>query len=181
MAGIGTVLADDPMLNSRLEGAHQPIRVILDSHLRIPLDSRICQTARELKTIVACAQRDEDKMQALEQLGVQVLCLPGADGRVDLQALMEQLGKDKLDSVLIEGGSKVHEAALQAGIVNHVCAYIALKLLGGAGANTPMEGRGAAHPDQAAQLDNLKITQLGAGLLLEYDLREGLNHVYWNR
>lgn len=158
MAGIGTVLADDPMLNSRLEGAHQPIRVIVDSHLRIPLDSRICQTARELKTIVACAQRDEDKMQALEQLG-----------------------KDKLDSVLIEGGSKVHEAALQAGIVNHVCAYIALKLLGGAGANTPMEGRGAAHPDQAAQLDNLKITQLGAGLLLEYDLREGLNHVYWNR
>ena len=181
MAGIGTVLADDPMLNCRLEGAHQPVRVIVDSRLRIPLDSRICQTAGELKTIVACACRDEDKARALERLGVQVLCLPGPDGRVDLRALMEQLGKDKMDSVLIEGGGRLHEAALQAGIVNHVCAYIAPKLLGGRDAKTPVEGQGADHPDRAARLDKLQITRLGDDLLLEYDLREGLNHVYWNR
>ena len=107
MAGIGTVLADDPMLNCRLEGAHQPVRIVVDSRLRIPLDSRVCQTAGELKTIVACAHRDEEKARALERLGVQVLCLPGPDGRVDLRALMEQLGKDKLDSVLIEGGGRL--------------------------------------------------------------------------
>ena len=181
LAGIGTVLTDDPMLNSRLEGSHQPVRIIADSRLRIPPDSRICRTAGELDTIVVCAQTDAAKQKTLEQCGVRVLCLPGADGRVDLQALMQWLGEAKLDSVLIEGGGQIHEAALQAGIVNHVCAYIAPKLLGGAKAKTPVAGRGAAHPDLAAQLDHQHITPLGEDLLLEYDIREGINHVYWNR
>jgi diaminohydroxyphosphoribosylaminopyrimidine deaminase/5-amino-6-(5-phosphoribosylamino)uracil reductase len=70
---------------------------------------------------------------------------------------------------------------LQAGIVNHVCAYIAPKLLGGRDAKTPVEGQGAAHPDQAAALSNLQITQLGQDLLLEYDVTGGLRDVYWNR
>jgi diaminohydroxyphosphoribosylaminopyrimidine deaminase/5-amino-6-(5-phosphoribosylamino)uracil reductase len=181
LVGIGTVLADDPMLNCRLEGAHQPVRIILDSSLRIPLNSKLCQSARDYKTLVACAQYDPDKALALEQLGVQVLHLPGEDGRVDLQALMEWLGRDKVDSVLIEGGGQVHEAALRAGIVNHVCAYIAPKLLGGKDAKTPVEGLGAAHPDQAAKLENLQITHLGEDLLLEYDVTGGFCDVYWNR
>jgi diaminohydroxyphosphoribosylaminopyrimidine deaminase/5-amino-6-(5-phosphoribosylamino)uracil reductase len=100
---------------------------------------------------------------------------------VDLQALMEWLGRDKVDSVLIEGGGQVHEAALRAGIVNHVCAYIAPKLLGGKDAKTPVEGLGAAHPDQAAKLENLQITHLGEDLLLEYDVTGGFCDVYWNR
>ncbi|MDO4493616.1 MAG: bifunctional diaminohydroxyphosphoribosylaminopyrimidine deaminase/5-amino-6-(5-phosphoribosylamino)uracil reductase RibD [Clostridia bacterium] len=181
MAGIGTVLADDPMLNCRLEGAHQPLRVIVDSGLRIPLNSRIVRTAGELPTIVACARPDEAKTEALERSGVRVLCLPGENGKVDLLALMDVLGREKTASVLIEGGGKLHEAALQAGIVNRVCAYIAPKLLGGADAKTPVEGRGAAHPDMAAQLEHLQITRLGEDLLLEYDLKEGLNRVYRNR
>jgi diaminohydroxyphosphoribosylaminopyrimidine deaminase/5-amino-6-(5-phosphoribosylamino)uracil reductase len=181
LVGIGTVLADNPMLNCRLEGAHQPVRIILDSSLRIPLNSKLCQTAKDYKTLVACAQYDVDKAQALEQLGVQVLHLPGEDGRVDLQKLMEQLGKENVDSVLIEGGGQVHEAALRAGIVNHVCAYIAPKLLGGRDAKTPVEGLGAAHPDQAAKLENLQITHLGEDLLLEYDVTGGFCDVYWNR
>jgi diaminohydroxyphosphoribosylaminopyrimidine deaminase/5-amino-6-(5-phosphoribosylamino)uracil reductase len=181
LAGIGTVLADDPMLNCRQPGGHQPLRVIADSNLRIPLDCKLCQTAGEYETLVACTKYDPEKAKALENLGVRVLHLPGADGRVDLRALMEQLGKDSIDSVLIEGGGQLHEAALQAGIVNHVCAYIAPKLLGGRDAKTPVEGQGAAHPDQAAALSNLQITQLGQDLLLEYDVTGGLRDVYWNR
>lgn len=181
MAGIGTVLADDPMLNSRREGSHQPVRVIVDSGLRISPDSRICRTAGEQDTIVACAKCDLEKAKVLEQLGVRVVCLPGADGRVDLQALMSYLGKEKLDSVLLEGGGKLHEAALRAGVVNHVCAYIAPKLLGGAEAKTPVEGVGADHPDHAVRLEKQKITRLGEDLLLEYDVTEGMNNVYWNR
>lgn len=180
MAGIGTVLADDPMLNCRAAGGHQPTRVIVDSRLRIPLDSQLCRTAKDYATVVACAEHNEEKAQALEQLGVRVLCLPGPDGRVDLQALMEWLGKEKLDSVLLEGGGQLHEAALRLGLVNHVCAYIAPKLLGGAEAKTPVEGLGADTPDQAARLSGLQITQLGEDLLIEYDVTGGFHGVHWN-
>lgn len=180
MAGIGTVLADDPLLNCRIEGAHQPTRVIVDSHLRIPLDSQICRTAQDYSTVVACTQRGEEKARKLERLGVRVLCMPGADGRVDLRALIEWLGGEKLDSVLIEGGGQLHEAALRAGLVNHVCAYLAPKLLGGAAAKTPVEGLGADTPDQAVRLSGLQMTQLGEDLLLEYDATGGFHGVHWN-
>ncbi|MGN1001548.1 MAG: RibD family protein, partial [Oscillospiraceae bacterium] len=177
---IGTVLADDPMLNCRIEGGHQPTRVIADSRLRIPLDSQICRTARDYPTIVACARPEAEKQRLLEEMGIRVLCLPGEDGHVDLRSLMEWLGGEKLDSVLIEGGGQLHEAALRAGVVNHVCAYIAPKLLGGAGAKSPVEGLGAETPDQAARLQGLQITRLGEDLLLEYDVTGGLNGVHWN-
>jgi diaminohydroxyphosphoribosylaminopyrimidine deaminase/5-amino-6-(5-phosphoribosylamino)uracil reductase len=192
MAGIGTVLADDPMLNCRLEHTgfaanqlppHQPLRVIVDSQLRIPTDSKICQSAHDYPTIVACAQPDTKKVKQLEALGVRVHAFPSgtdAAGRVDLRALIEWLGQNKYDSVLIEGGGTLHEAALQSGIVNHVSAYIAPKLLGGRDAKTPVEGIGADTPALGAQLMNLQITKLGDDLLLDYDIAGGMNHVYWN-
>ena len=112
---------------------------------------------------------------------MEVLRVPGPDGRVDLRALVEHLGREQIDSVLIEGGGQLHEAALRSGIVNHVCAYIAPKLFGGAGAKTPVEGTGVGLPADGAVLDNLQMTRLGEDLLLEYDVKEGMNGVYWNR
>lgn len=198
LAGIGTVLADDPLLNCRAaadsRSPHQPLRIIVDSHLRIPLESQICRTAAAYPTLVACAHRDGSKAAQLEHLGIQVLCFPegnadrktpeltGSDeGRVNLRSLMQWLGKHQIDSVLLEGGGTIHEAALRAGIVNHVCAYIAPRLLGGQHAKTPIEGLGAATPDLAAHLKNLRVTTLGEDLLLRYDMEGGMNHVYWNR
>lgn len=181
MAGIGTVLADDPMLNCRLPDAHQPVRVVIDSRLRLPLESRLCRTAKKYKTVVACAVHDEQRARALEAIGVRVVCFPGEDGRVNLRALMEWLGREKLSSVLIEGGGQLNEAALRAGIVNHVCAYVAPKLMGGADAKTPVEGLGADTPDGAAQLSRLRTARLGEDILLEYDITGGFEGVYWNR
>lgn len=182
LAGIGTVLADDPLLNCRAENAHQPFRVICDSRLRIPLDSQLCRTADRFPTAVACARTDSEKQKALERLGVQVWQLPDSAGaRVNLQALTQKLGETGLDSVLIEGGGTLHAAALEAGIVNHVSAYIAPKLLGGADARSPVEGLGAALPDEGAILKNLHITKLEPDLLLDYDIEKGWNGVYWNR
>lgn len=175
MAGIGTVLADDPLLNCRLPGAHQPLRIVLDSALRIPPESRLCQTAKDFPTLVACCAGDPEKRAALAELGVEVLQLPAREGRVDLTALLQELGARQISSVLMEGGGSVHEAALRAGIVNHVCAYIAPKLLGGREAKTPVEGLGAATPDQGAQLRDLRITELEPDLLLEYDLERGMH------
>lgn len=187
MAGIGTVLADDPMLNCRMEGAHQPLRVIVDTHLRLPLESRICNSADQYPTVVACGEDISvgtagKRAHWLREKGIRVVSFPKSDRReaVDLRALTEWLGSEKIDSVLVEGGGTIHEAALEAGIVNHVCAYLAPKLLGGAKAITPVEGLGAETPDRAALLENLSLTQLGADLLLEYDIVGGMNGVYWN-
>ena len=181
LAGIGTVLADDPMLNCRIDGGHQPVRIVADSRLRLPLDSQLVQTAGEYRTILACAEEKAEKEAALRGRGVEVLHIPGPDGRMDLHALMEYLGKEQIDSVLIEGGGQLHEAALRAGIVNHVCAYIAPKLFGGVGAKTPVEGLGVSFPNESVQLDNLQMTRLGDDLLLEYDVKEGMSGVYRDR
>lgn len=168
LCGIGTVLADDPMLNSRIDGAHQPLRIVLDSSLRIPLDSQLIRTAGEYRTMVVCAEESEKKA-LLQEKGVEVLCLKGAEGKVDLDALMDELGRREIDSVLVEGGGEVHEAFRSAGLVNHVCCYIAPKIFGGREAKGPVGGLGVEEPAQAMLLKNRKITALGADILLEYD------------
>ncbi len=170
MAGIGTVLADDPMLNCRLPGAHQPLRVILDSSLRIPADSRIIQTAGEYQTLIAAAQVDPEKQAVLEEKGAEVILLPGEDGRVDLKALLRVLGERKISSVFVEGGGEIHEAMLSAGCVQHVMAYVAPLLLGGRDAKSPIEGIGADCPDLGTRLCRRKITTLDEDILLEFDV-----------
>ena len=102
LCGIGTVLADDPMLNARIPGAHQPIRIVLDSCLRIPVSSKLVMSARDYKTIIVCSKINSNK-NALEELGCEILCLPGADGRVDLHALVEELGKRQVDLCRLAG------------------------------------------------------------------------------
>ena len=178
MAGIGTVLADDPMLNCRLEGAHQPLRVVVDSRLRIPLDSRLCQTAKDCPLLVACVEADDGKRQALEALGVTVCVCPMKDGHVDLRYLMQLLAQRQISSVLIEGGGQLNEAALTADVVQHLYVYIAPKLLGGKNAKTPVEGQGADHPDHAALLQYRSMTRLGDDWLLEYDVERGVCDVH---
>lgn len=180
MAGIGTVLADDPLLNCRGGSGHQPRRVICDSRLQIPLDSRICRSAGEYATIVACGAAEPEKKRALEAMGVEVLVLPGPDGRVDLPALVKELGRRGLDSLLVEGGGVLHEAMLREGLVNHVCAYVAPKIFGGRGAKSPVEGMGVESPDQCARLTGPLITRLGEDLLLEYEILGGMKGVYRN-
>ena len=184
MAGIGTVLADDPMLNVRIEGGKSPVRIICDSSLRIPLDCRICRTAKEYPTIVACAAdvlRDEvrvdgsdgksaesNKRRELEALGIQVVRTSGCGGRVDLKELMEILGGQGIDSILLEGGGTLNDSALRAGIVREIQAFVAPKIFGGKEAKTPVAGIGAGNPDEAVPLTLGKISQIGEDLLLEY-------------
>lgn len=170
MAGIGTVLADDPMLNCRLPGAHQPLRVIADSRLRIPTDSRIMRSAKEYPTLIVCAESSAAKREALEGLGAEVLCLPDGQGRTDLKALMKDLGERRISSVLAEGGGELHEALLRNGCADHVMAYIAPMLMGGKDAKSPVGGIGFASPDEAVRLKDRRITPLGEDLLLEYDI-----------
>ena len=185
LAGIGTVLADDPMLNARIDNAHQPVRVIVDTALRIPMDSNIVKSAGEYKTIVACKSLEQpdkqiEKKNQLEELGIAVVELPLVDGHVSLKSLMEYLASQGLDSVYIEGGGQIHESALKEGIVNHVYAYVAPKIFGGSEAKTPVEGVGVSVPDECAKLILTDTSVLGEDILLEYEVKGGMNDVYWN-
>lgn len=176
LAGIGTVLADDPMLNCRIDGAHQPLRIILDSHLRIPMGSRLVRSAKEYPLLIVCNESIRDReegasrIQKLEEAGAKVWTLPEKNGHPDLNVLMQRLGEEKIDSVLIEGGGTVNEAALKAHIVHHVYAYIAPKIFGGEDAKTPVEGSGIRLPQECAKLRLAKITVLLNDMLLEYDV-----------
>ena len=176
LAGIGTVLADAPMLNCRIDGAHQPLRIILDSQLRIPMGSRLVRSAKEYPLLIVCNESTRDReegtsrIQKLEEAGAKVWTLPEKNGHPDLNVLMQRLGEEKIDSVLIEGGGTVNEAALKAHIVHHVYAYIAPKIFGGEDAKTPVEGSGIRLPQECANLRLAKITVLLNDMLLEYDV-----------
>lgn len=170
MAGVGTVLADDPLLTCRMPGGRNPVRVICDTHLRIPLTSRIVATAREVPTILAVCRGDGEKERACVEAGCRILHVEEKDGHVDLARLMELLGKEQIDSVLLEGGGTLNWAALESGIVQKVQAYIAPKLLGGAAAKTPVEGTGVPAPADAFLLKNSVSMLLGEDILIESEV-----------
>ena len=163
MAGIGTVLADDPMLNVRVEGWKSPIRILCDSGLRIPLDGQIVKSAGKYRTIVAYADSEntEAKRKRLHEMGVETICCPDENNQVDLKKLMKYLGEEGIDSILLEGGGTLNDSALRAGIVQEVQAFIAPKLFGGMNSKTPVEGIGVRFPSEAVKLKCTDICQFG--------------------
>ncbi len=170
MVGVGTVLADDPLLTCRLPDSKNPVRVVCDTHLRTPLNSQIVQTAKDVPTIIATSCNDEEKFALYRQTGCQICMVPEQKGHLDLQQLMQALGQQKIDSILLEGGGTLNWAALQSGIVHKVQAYIAPKLFGGAEAKSPVEGLGVDTPAQAVRLTPPQVIHLGDDILLESEV-----------
>ena len=174
MVGVGTVLADDPMLTCRLENSRNPVRIICDSHLRTPLNSKIVKTAATVPTILATSSK-EQKIKNYEDLGCRVLYVPEKNGHIDLNRLMELLGAEKIDSILLEGGGTLNWSALESGIVQKVQTYIAPKLFGGEKAKTPVEGTGFPDPASAVLLKNSEITRLGHDFLIESEVKQNVH------
>lgn len=173
MAGVGTVLADDPLLTCRVEGKKSPIRIICDTHLKTPVDAQIVQTAGEVRTIFAVSEKvPDEKKQEYQKAGCEFIELPEKSERIDLKLLMQRLGEMKIDSVLLEGGGTLNDTALKSGIVNAVQAYIAPKIFGGSEAKTPVEGMGVAFPEEAFRLTNTKISYFGEDILLEGEIEK---------
>ena len=175
MAGIGTVQADDPMLNCRIPRGKQPIRIIVDSHLQIPENSKLVSSAKEYPLIVATVENsDAVKKERLEACGAQIVEMPAdSDGHVDLNILMERLGEMKIDSILLEGGGRLAEGALQAGIVDKVQFYIAPMLIGGENAKTPVEGRGISALSKAWHISDWKAETIGNDIKIIGYIKEG--------
>jgi diaminohydroxyphosphoribosylaminopyrimidine deaminase/5-amino-6-(5-phosphoribosylamino)uracil reductase len=128
LTGIGTVLADDPQLNVRtVENVRQPLRAVVDNALRLPADARLLQ---QPGVMVYTATQDVEKILALEAAGARVVVLPGADGQVDVAAVLGDLADQGCNEVLVEAGTKLNGSLLQAGLVDELVLYVAPQLLG---------------------------------------------------
>ena len=170
MVGIGTVVADDPLLTARCDfPCRQPVRVVVDSNLRISTESQLMQTANEVPLIVATAvPQSDDRVRMLRIWGAEIISLPRADGEVDLAALIHLLGTRGIDSVLVEGGGTLHEAMFRTGLVDRTIVYLAPKVVGGASAFTPVAGAGIARMADALELGHPMVERIGDDLKITY-------------
>ena len=167
LAGIGTALADDPSLTTRLPDrtGKNPVRIIVDSNARLPLTSNVV-TDGQAQTIVAVTEAaPEERVAALRAHGVDVLTC-GTGSHVDLVQLMQELGRREIASVLVEGGGTVNFSLLAAGLVDKVHAFVAPKIVGGRTAKTPVEGEGFAQLADSVQLTQLTAESVGGDVLL---------------
>jgi len=167
--GIDTVLRDDPLLTARLEGGggRDPLRVIVDSRARLPLDARVINSASRAATLLAVTPAaPADKLRALEEKGVEILLLPGREGRVDLDALMRKLGERGVCQLMVEGGGNLNYSLLEAGLVDKLMLFMAPLIIGGRESPTSFEGAGVARLEEAWRLKDMEIKQYDGDLLL---------------
>jgi diaminohydroxyphosphoribosylaminopyrimidine deaminase/5-amino-6-(5-phosphoribosylamino)uracil reductase len=177
MAGVGTVIADDPLLTDRsgLPRRRRLLRVILDSWLRLPETSRLVKTAND-DVLVFYALADDTRKQEIEKLGVRVeRVTPMPDGRPDLSEVMRHLGKHAITSVLIEGGATLNWTALSSGVVDKLFLYYAPKILGeGSVPFTASQGAGTHHVSEhrAIHARHLQLHQFGEDFAVEGYLKD---------
>lgn len=159
LTGIGTVLADDCLLTDRTksERSRPLLRIVADSTLRVPLDSRIVRSAAGDLAILTTSAAAEDRRRALEYRGVRVLVFDGPHGRADLQKLVSYLASEQYRSLMIESGSKLNWAALEAGIVDKIFFYYAPKILGGMQSLPVAGGTGRLRRTDAIQFHRVKL------------------------
>ncbi|KWW18168.1 MULTISPECIES: bifunctional diaminohydroxyphosphoribosylaminopyrimidine deaminase/5-amino-6-(5-phosphoribosylamino)uracil reductase RibD [Peribacillus] len=163
LVGIGTVLADDPSLTTRLPegGGKNPIRIILDSELRVPLDANVVD-ASEAKTIIVTQEHaPKEKIAFLSEKGIEFIFVKKNEGGLDLGALMEELYKKGITDVLLEGGSEVNASFLRAGLIDKFLIYVAPKLLGGRNSLTPFTGVNIDTMDEALDVAFSSVDMFG--------------------
>jgi diaminohydroxyphosphoribosylaminopyrimidine deaminase/5-amino-6-(5-phosphoribosylamino)uracil reductase len=175
LVGVGTIIADDPLLTDRTGRARRRplLRLILDSHLRLPHASRVVKTAKD-DVLVLCSFAEEKKKQALQALGIRVeqVSPPMRDGRPDMIGVVRRLGELEITSLLIEGGAMVNWAALAAGVVDKVFLYYAPKILAGTGAVPFAGGAGYRHIKEAAYVKSFRLHRFGEDFAVEGYLRD---------
>jgi diaminohydroxyphosphoribosylaminopyrimidine deaminase/5-amino-6-(5-phosphoribosylamino)uracil reductase len=179
MVGAGTILSDNPLLTDRSgKPRRRPLlRVILDSRLRLPLDSRLVKSVaaeRKNDVLVFCSSADEQNKAELEKLGVRIEKVPlmETDGRPDLAAILRRLGQLEITSLMIEGGATVNWAALAANVVDKVFLYYAPKILAGTGSVPFAAGAGFRHMSQAVQVKDVHLHRFGEEFAVEGYVRD---------
>ncbi|MFF2289764.1 bifunctional diaminohydroxyphosphoribosylaminopyrimidine deaminase/5-amino-6-(5-phosphoribosylamino)uracil reductase RibD [Peribacillus butanolivorans] len=168
LIGIGTVLADNPSLTTRLPegGGKNPIRIILDSELRVPLDANVVQVSDAKTVIVTQENASVDKIAALSEKGIEFIIVPKTDAGLDLRILMEELYKKGITDVLLEGGSEVNASFLRAGLIDKYLIYVAPKLLGGRNSLTPFSGINVDTMDEAMDVSISSVDMSGEDICI---------------
>lgn len=177
MVGIGTVLKDNPLLSSRIENGHNPVRIICDTDLRIQEECQIVKSAGEIQTIIATASHDLIKRRSLSEKGCEVITIPRKDGKLDLEVLIQKLGEKRIDSILLEGGNTMNWSAVHLNLVDKVCAYVAPKIFGGDTSPGAVGGRGVDAPMNGIDLRMREFQKVGDSIFIESDV---VKNVYRN-
>ncbi|MBU3171509.1 bifunctional diaminohydroxyphosphoribosylaminopyrimidine deaminase/5-amino-6-(5-phosphoribosylamino)uracil reductase RibD [Clostridium estertheticum] len=170
MVGIGTVLSDNPELTTRREGkiSTNPIRIIIDSTAKIPLDSKVLKCDEKTKTIIVTTKFASDtKICAIKQKGAEVIVTPSKNNKVDLSYLMEALGDKGMDSILLEGGSTLNYSALDEGIVDKVITFISPKIFGGTSGKTTVGGKGINLVKDSIMLQDTQVSRFDEDIMIE--------------
>lgn len=177
LVGVATVLKDDPMLNVRLENLENvsnPIRIVCDTNLNTPIDSKLVQTAKQQETWIVTSIKEEKICAAFKELGVKIIndsslikVEKNGHKTIDLKALINYLGARGIDSLIVEGGGSINYSALEEKIVDQIQVYIAPKIFGGIEAKTAVEGQGVKLPKDAFIVENMELERIGEDLFIE--------------
>jgi diaminohydroxyphosphoribosylaminopyrimidine deaminase/5-amino-6-(5-phosphoribosylamino)uracil reductase len=177
LVGSATALTDDPQLTARLGAKHcrQPKRIVLDSQLRLPVTSQLVRTAQQAPLWVAChADTPRERRRPLEEAGVEIIDLPGADTGLDLEALLRELGKRHLTSLLVEGGGHVIGGFVEKGLADDFYFFYAPKNLADPEAIPMVSGKARDTMSEALPAFNLQVRRFGEDIMVYGRLREQL-------
>ncbi len=174
VVGIGTALADDPLLTARVDGvARQPQRVVFDSEGRLPLDSRLVRGAAEVPlTVVVSRAAPRTATDALEASGADVVVATGENEPARVRSALDQLGARGITSLMLEGGPHLAGAFLDAGEVDVITLFIAPVVLGGSSARDPLEGEGVERISEAVRALSLEVETIADDVLITARMRE---------
>ncbi|WP_096188560.1 bifunctional diaminohydroxyphosphoribosylaminopyrimidine deaminase/5-amino-6-(5-phosphoribosylamino)uracil reductase RibD [Evansella halocellulosilytica] len=172
LVGINTVIADDPSLTTRLpDGGKNPIRIVLDHHLRIPLDAQVITDQLAPTWIITTYEVDKEKINQLESLGIKVYQL--FKNIIEVNQLLDFLGEKEVTSLLVEGGGSVNDSFLRSGEFQDVIVYLAPTIIGGKDAPSSFSGTGIALLDETPQLKIKETKKLGKDLKVILTKEEG--------
>ena len=173
MVGINTVLKDNPRLTCRINKGKNPIRIIIDSQGKIPLESNIVKTAYKIKTFLACNEKIENnKEKLLEEKGIILLKTPSKDGKVNLKILLQKLYELGIYSILVEGGATLSYSLLKENLIDKFLFFVCPLIIGGKNSPTPIEGESVLNISKAYKLENISYKKFINDLLIEGYLKK---------
>jgi diaminohydroxyphosphoribosylaminopyrimidine deaminase/5-amino-6-(5-phosphoribosylamino)uracil reductase len=174
VVGIVTALLDDPLLTARPAGPRLPVRIVLDSRLRLPLESQLVRTVRDAKVIIVhSVGADLEARRKLELTGCECLALEASWGAGFIRAFLDELGQRRFTNILVEGGAAVLGSFLDAGEIDEVYAFVAPKLIGGSEAPSPFDGLGAERVAEALPVCKWTAEPLGEDWLFRGRIKRG--------
>lgn len=167
LVGINTVIADDPTLTARVEGGKNPIRIVVDSTLKIPLTAKLLHDKQAPVIVATTKLASAEKVAQLQNLGVEVLIIDTDEvNRVDMAKLLQELGQKNICSILVEGGAEIHGSLVEHKLIDKVYFFIAPKLVGGQKAKTPVAGNGIGNLAEAITLQDVTTKNLDGDILI---------------